>query len=454
MPKVPGCKHGSYNQRANGSWQVKYPCGWNEKTKKYEEYKEEAATEAEAIIAIKAINEHVFHGGLATRSAIKEFRGKVKAELDGKEISFSEFSSQWIDDRRKQGNVTARTVSDNESHLKRINSYIGEMPVKSITPRDIDDMYSGLRSDDARNNGLKPASGTYLQHIAATLKMVFARAVSYGIIEKNPVDAVERPKRDTKEKQSLSANQSRELVLSIVGEGLEAKTVGLVICLCCATRLSEMLALTWGDFNGDTLSVSKSLVKDSQEHKATKTCDVREDPCPAFLVDILNDWKAQQRQVFAEKDIKQTEKTPIVNNRMGAHTLKSTYERWFRQNKKRWPLPEDFNIHGLRHSATSIFQRDLGVDAKTTMSITGHKTMQMLGNYSHTDMAAKREAMRRMDLLIAPADDVRRCRNCRRWSCDPEDASRGVCWLSGKDTLFITDSKHECDQEGFLPKAG
>lgn len=139
---------------------------------------------------------------------------------------------------------------------------------------------------------------------------------------------------------------------------------------------------------------------------------------------------------------------------MGTHTIKSTYERWYRQNKNRWALPEGFTIHGLRHSATTILQRDLGVDAKTTMGITGHKTMQMLDNYSHTDMAAKREAMRRMDSLIAPSDDARRCRNCRRWTCDPEDASRGVCWLSGSDVLSVTDPTHECNRNGFLPKAG
>lgn len=53
-------------------------------------------------------------------------------------------------------------------------------------------------------------------------------------------------------------------------------------------------------------------------------------------------------------------------------------------------LPEDFTIHGLRHTVTTILQKDIKADMTTTMSITGHKTMQMLQRYSHADDSTKR----------------------------------------------------------------
>lgn len=43
--------------------------------------------------------------------------------------------------------------------------------------------------------------------------------------------------------------------------------------------------------------------------------------------------------------------------------------------RDRYPLPVGFTIHGLRHTTMTLLQKDCDVDARTTMSITGHKTM-------------------------------------------------------------------------------
>ena len=177
---------------------------------------------------------------------------------------------------------------------------------------------------------------------------------------------------------------------NVLSEELDSKTVGLLICLFTAARLSGMLALTWGDLDGDCLHIWRSMVKDTQQTKATKTEDERFEPCPAVLVDVLTEWKILQEQEFKAKGLRQSGETPIVSSKKGIHVLKTTFERWFRQNRVRMCLPEDFTIHGLRHTVTTILQKDIKADMTTTMSITGHKTMQMLQRYSHADDSAKR----------------------------------------------------------------
>ena len=63
MTKVPHCK-GSYQKRRSGDgWQLKYPLGWSEAKLKYDEYREEFSSEAEAIAALKDINDFIYHGG-------------------------------------------------------------------------------------------------------------------------------------------------------------------------------------------------------------------------------------------------------------------------------------------------------------------------------------------------------------------------------------------------------
>lgn len=55
MATVPRNK-GSYASRAGGnSWQVKYPLGWNERKKRYDEYREEVASEAEAMVVSRKL---------------------------------------------------------------------------------------------------------------------------------------------------------------------------------------------------------------------------------------------------------------------------------------------------------------------------------------------------------------------------------------------------------------
>ena len=67
MATVPRNK-GSYKSRPGGNtWQVKYPLGWSERKKRYDEYHEEVESEAEAIALIKSINDYVYHGGAGPR---------------------------------------------------------------------------------------------------------------------------------------------------------------------------------------------------------------------------------------------------------------------------------------------------------------------------------------------------------------------------------------------------
>ena len=77
-----------------------------------------------------------------------------------------------------------------------------------------------------------------------------------------------------------------------------------------------------------------------------------------------------------ERGLRWSETTPIVNSRVGNHTLQQSFEKWFTAEKKKYPVPDGFTIHGLRHTYATLLSRDCGVDARTTRSMTGHKSEQ------------------------------------------------------------------------------
>lgn len=111
------------------------------------------------------------------------------------------------------------------------------------------------------------------------LSMLFDKAVDYEYVAKNPLDRVERPKRDTAEKISLSPEQAQSVFKQVTDNPLEAKTVGMLLCLSYGLRISEMLALKWSDDANGIISVNKSLVKNKQEFKSTKNGEERSVRC-------------------------------------------------------------------------------------------------------------------------------------------------------------------------------
>lgn len=448
MARVPNCK-GSYYVRKDGGCQIKFPLGFSEVLKRYDCHVETFGSEAEAIAAIKEINAFIYHGGAV--SEVREHRRKVTGKDPASSVRFSDFAEEFVTDRAAQGNVAERTLSDYRVHIKRINPYLGDMAVSAIGPKQVNELYTGLRSEDPRNGGAAPVGGTYLQHIHSTLSLILGRAVTYGILRHNPCDDVDKPKRDTREKTALTVVQCRNFLEGMLAAELEAKGVGLLICLFTAARLSEMLALTWADFRNGGLFITKSMVKDTQKVKKTKTEDERVEPCPAFLADVLVEWRDIQKRQFDEKGLRWSSGTPIVSSRKGTHTLKTTYEKWFRRNKERFGLPDDFTIHGFRHTVTTILQKDVKADITTTMSITGHKTMQMLGRYSHTDDRAKRDALEALGRLLSPNKEDMKCRNCSLWTRSPDNSSIGACWAQMEDgAVTITAGASECNSNSFV----
>lgn len=427
MATVPRNK-GSYTRRRSGTgWQVKYPTGWSEKKKKYDEYREDVPTEAEAIALIKAINDYIYHGGDV--SGIAEWRKARKGKKKAEGITVSEFAAEYLDMKEKGHGVQPRTVQSDRTCLKRVEPYIGKIPLRAVTAYDLDDMYARMRSCDGDNLVGKPYSGTTVQKTHTFLKMLFNKAIDYDYIEKNPCSGTSAPKRDTKEKVALTADQAKALVSVIEGEPIAAKPIGVLIALFCGLRLSEMLALTWEDYANGAISVTKSLMQDKQGYKSTKTGETRRVPCPGPLIAELDVWRNVQKAWFKEHGLKWGGKSPIVNSRVGNHVLQRTYIRWFKEAKRGYSLPSDFTFHGLRHTYVTLLNRDCHVDERTARSMSGHKTSQAADG---------------LGMLLSPDPDMRLCMNCRWWSASPVDATRGVCWGRGGERVVVTASTAKC----------
>lgn len=434
MTRVPHCK-GSYRKRKNkNTVQVMVSLGWNEQLKKYETYYEEVSNEPEAILALKEINEYFYFEGDKDPQKIANYRNRKLKQREYKKrktvLTFDDVAQEFIETREQQKNYRARTIKTYREVAARVSPYIGSLRIGDITPRDIDQMYSRMRSDGRDNLSGKPYTGTTLERTHNFIKLVFDKALNYNYIKENPIFKVDRPKRDTKEKKPMSLKDAQQLYLYIVEGELEPHKVGLLIGLLTGARLSEMLALTWDCYDKDAVLIYKSLEKDAKTIGSTKTGEKRSVTCPEALKQVLDEWKTLQKAYFKKIGLKWTRRAPIVNSAVGEYIIQSNYRKWLNLQMPELPVSEPFTFHQLRHTYITFLFRDCGVDEQTTRSLSGHKTMKAFSGYTHTNDEWKHIATQRLSDIIAPTAKMQNCSTCAYWSESPIDADRGICWCS------------------------
>lgn len=448
MTKVPRNK-GSYHED-RGYWRVKYPLGFSEAKGRYVEYAESVCSEVEAIALIKEINDFVYHGG--NPFEIESWRRGKKAEEKAALMTVSQFAAEFMELREKQKKVENRTLESDRSCFKRIEPYIGKALLVEVSVRDIEMALASMRSTGTDNKNGRVYSGTTLQKTYVFLKMMFDKAVDYEYIKKNPMDRVERPKRDTEEKKELTIEEAKALFKAISTQPLSSRPVGVLLCLTCGLRLSEMLALKWSDYKSGMLDINKSLQREKQAYKPTKNKDSRLVPCPLPVVGVLEEWQKIQKAWYKDNKLKWSRDTPIVHSRVGNHVLQRSFTKWFDRAKLTYPIPSDCTMHTLRHSFVTFLDRDCAVDPKTSLVIAGHRTSEAHSIYQHTDIEYLRDAADQIGSLIAPSDDEARCHNCRLWTPSPLDALKGACWA--QSTIVVRRALDECRVGGFIRKKG
>ena len=141
-----------------------------------------------------------------TKAQAKEERDRIVAERDenGRPLSSVEIQKAetenaeamtlarmvdlWDAARRTSAKASEKTMRDGRSRLRLVEAQIGELPLASIRPQDVEAAYAAIREE----RGL---CGTTLRHIHTLLKNVFEKAVDYDLIAKNPCSRVDAPRR-------------------------------------------------------------------------------------------------------------------------------------------------------------------------------------------------------------------------------------------------------------------
>lgn len=263
-------------------------------------------------------------------------------------------------DRYKKEISSKKKSAESEAHkIGRIQrSSLAKKSLYRITPEDVIAFLNGLCREQPGPMSGAPLSESTKRKLAALLSHVFTVARKRWRMDvKNPVMEIELPRAGRSRNRRLEDGEEARLLAELAKARRAAVVVPLVrLATETAMRQGELLALTWSDVKiiGDH---GTALLHE------TKNGEGRIVPLTATACEILGSMP---------RPLKGGPVFPIKTSELRA--------AW--ENACERARIEGLRFHDLRHEATSrLFE--LGLDRVEAASITGHRTLAMLRDYTH-----------------------------------------------------------------------
>lgn len=373
--------------------------------------------------------------GAQRRAAERELR-KLEARLAGEPAevpTVRAWSEAWLTKHLSQ-DASPVTVSNYRYLLNsRILPQLGDLPLTDLTPARLTDWLYNLRKEPRKSTRLpddklkrprrqgeqlitdaqtaKPLSAKTAQNYLGCVKTMLAAAVRVGLLEYNPADRVQGPKRRKKKKATLPEAEVIALLQLIITEAETPLKLAVLLAMLCSLRLGEVGALKYSDIDWDagTITVDRSLKYTPADgafisEPKTEAGD-RVITLPPSMVRILRD--AMWDDVMEAQDLPDKWKGAfwIVHSRHGARVNKDTPSKWFRRFADDHGF-QGLTFHGLRHVHASMLLQHR-VDLQSVSVRMGHSDPSVtLRAYADAMPARDQEAAATMDRLLLATGSV------------------------------------------------
>ena len=243
-----------------------------------------------------------------------------------------------------------------------------------------------------RTLSLAPGTKAKLRNILSTL---FTHAMRYEWADRNPIKLVRQSAKRQSAPEVLTAEEIRALLAELSGPYYVMAFMVAVTGL----RVSELLALKWGDiaFAAGEIHLQRGIVC---QHIGTLKTETSQRPLAmdSALGAVLLDWRGHSAYnqdadyVFASAG-KHGEQPLWPSSAMSKH---------IRPASKRAGIVKHVRWHVFRHSFATLLKGN-GEDVKTVQESLRHADSKVtLDTYTQGLMPVKREAQRKVIQMIVP----------------------------------------------------
>ena len=305
------------------------------------------------------------------------------------DILFADYMEQWLEIIKSS--VAVPTFASYSTTVKRIVApYFREKEVtlKNLTAKDIQEFY--LRE-------LERVSASSVIHYHANIHKALKYAVKIDLIDVNPADKVERPKKDRYVGSFYDADEVNALFEAAKGSKLE---LPILFGSFYGLRRSEAIGLKWDaiDFDQNTITIRHTVTSCDLDGKrilvasdTTKTkSSMRTLPLVPFMRERLLALKEEQqenRRLCGRSYIKDYLEYVCVNeigDLIKPHYVTESFPKLLKANGLR-----HIRYHDLRHSCASLLLAN-GVPMKQIQEWLGHSDFSTTANiYAHLEYSSK-----------------------------------------------------------------
>jgi integrase len=369
-----GRGEGSIYQRTDGTWCATYSAGY-------------AASG-------RRVRKTIF--GLSKEEVAKKLSKVQATRMDGSFVEpsrmrLSTLLERWVEDAARPS-IRQTTYYSYKGIIKNhIDPRIGGTTLAILNPIHIQRLYADMERD-----GVGPRV-RQLTH--AVLRRALKQALRWGLVARNPCDAIDPPRVPKRQISPLTAEEVQQLLDAAKGDRLYAV---YVVAIGTGMRLGEIFGLQWPDVDlkGRAINVQNTLIEingklslaEPKTPKSRRRVDL-----PQFVVDALTKHRAQSvREGFA--------KQPWVFCNSTGGPLRRTH---FHVNHFK-PLLDVADLpvirfHDLRHTSATLLLA-AGVHPKVVQERLGHSQIGItLDTYSHVVPTMQLEAASKLDAMMRPS---------------------------------------------------
>ena len=394
-------KSGSFRERADGTWEVRYKDSDYKNGKSISLY---AKTEKEA--------------KKKYREFIKEISSKKSVE--GTKQSLEEYMLNWlVTIKKKQLKPTSYDRLE-ITLLHQIFPTLGWMSFSKVATDDIQELVDNLYRNGLSHSSVKKAYqalNNCYEHALDKYPSPVVRNPCRGVQLDEPISAMAKPVT------YFSSTEVNRLVETATGLSERSDGVknikfrlGWIVVLVLNTglRLGELLALTWGndvDLDNNIITVQHSIVciKNRMPNAATKYTLIDQPSTKTKsgvrTIHINNGARQALLELKAlnghHKYVVSTRNGKLINPR----NIDTTFKRICRvAGLYTREEDEKFGMHSLRHTfASHLFAK--GVDVKIVSAILGHSDVQITyDTYIHIIGNQTKKAIEVIDDIITLPD--------------------------------------------------
>ena len=319
-------------------------------------------------------------------------------------IKLGEFLLKWLDEYARP-NLVPKTVEGYESIIRQhLIPKLGNIALTQLKPEHIQRYYSEILSSGRCDGkgGLSPSSVRY-HHV--TLHNALRYAMKWGLISRNPADAVDIPRAQRPEMHIMDENDIQRFLKAAKDTPYYAL---FYTALFTGMRRSEFLALRWQDVD---LLLCQAYITRSihqlndgrlvfQNPKTAKGRRMVSLPPSAVLV--LREHKDKQKITHLILGKSSDDSDLVFSQLDGAPLNPDTVSHAWVKLAKRVGC-EHIRLHDARHSHASLLLKQ-GVHPKIVQERLGHASIQItLDTYSHVAPGLQEAAAARFDEIINPS---------------------------------------------------